>query len=127
MLGIESSALLRGAAAAIAVSLPAAVIGGIADGDRGATSPLVRVLFFAVLLGFVVGGFVAARATVVLPYTTGALAAVAGFVVVQLVAVAVRIADDKGVPIAPVAFYAFVAYGCGLTGAVAGARRVRPS
>jgi hypothetical protein len=125
VLGLDWAAVLRGAAVAVAISLPTAVLGGVVDDDRGNSPVVVRLLFFAVLLGFVAGGFVAARASAALPYSTGAVAAVTGFVVVQLVAAVVRITAGDGVPIAPVAFYAFVSYGCGLTGAVAGTRRAR--
>lgn len=122
----DRAALVRGAAVTVAISLPMAVIGGLVDDDEGEPSALVPVFFLGVLLGFAAGGFVAGRSARSYPYTTGALAAVAGFAVVQVAAAIVRIAAGDGLPLASVAFYAFVSYGCGLTGAVAASRRAVP-
>lgn len=117
---IDLPALLKGAAMTVAISLPTAVLGGIVEDDTAQ-----GVILVAILLGFAAGGFVAGRTAAENPYSTGALAAFAGSSVVQLVAIVVGIVEGSGVPFGPIVFYALVSYGCGLTGAVAGARRAR--
>jgi hypothetical protein len=117
---LEPEALVKGAAVTIAASLPLAVLGGLIDDDTAQ-----GLLLLGILLGFAAGGFVGGRSASAYPYSNGAVAAFLGFVVVQVVASIVHVVSGDGVPLASVAFFAFVSYGCGLTGAVAGIGRGR--
>lgn len=122
---IERDALLKGMAVTIAVCLPLALLSqAVADGDDE-PGGLAVVLFLAVLAGFVLGGWVAARSAREAPITNGAVAALAGFAVIQGVAVIVRLAGGDDVNVVAIVFNGVAAYGCGLVGAlVAGRGRV---
>ena len=119
---VEPAAVGRGAAVAIAICLPLALISQqLVDREDG--SPFTALLFLTVLVGFVIGGFVAARAATSAPFTNGGLAALLAFVAIQGTALAVRLAADDGPPAFPViVFNGLLAYGCGLAGGAIAAR-----
>lgn len=122
----DAQAIVKGAAASIVVCLPLALIAeAVAGSDEDDPSNWAFLLFFGVLVGFVLGGFAAARSARDYPYTNGAMAAVAAFLVIQGVAIVVRLAGDEPVRYVAVVFNGLLAYGCGLTGALAGSRRPR--
>jgi putative membrane protein (TIGR04086 family) len=119
---VDLPALVRGAVVAIVISLPLALLSeALVDEDD--PSGWAVPLFLAVLIGFVAAGWVAGRGASDSPLVTGALAALAGFVVVQGVGLVVGAADGDDVSWGAVVFSAVMAYGCGLTGAVFGERR----
>jgi hypothetical protein len=120
---LELDAIAKGMAVAIVVCLPLALLSqAIADGTDDDPSRWAFLLFFGVLAGFVLAGFVTARAATEYPYTNGAVAALVGYVVIQGVAIVVRLVGGDDVRVVAVVFNGLVAYGCGLTGALAGAR-----
>lgn len=120
---VDGEALLKGIALAIVICLPIALVGEIVAGsDEDDPSRWAFALYFAVLVGFVAGGYVAARAARDYPYTNGALAALAAFVVIQGIAIVIRLVGDEPIRYVAVVFNGLLAYGCGLTGALAGAR-----
>lgn len=120
---IEWPAVLKGMAVSIVVCLPLALLSqAIADSTDDDPSRWAFLLFFGVLLGFVLGGYVTARSTHDYPYTNGAIAALAAYLVIQGVAIVVRLVGDDPVRVVAVVFNGLVAYGCGLTGALIGAR-----
>ena len=120
----DVQAIVKGAAVSIVVCLPLALIAeAIAGAEEDDPSSWAFLLFFGVLVGFVLGGFVAARSARDYPYTNGAVAAVAAFAVIQGVAIVVRLVGDEPVRYVAVVFNGLLAYGCGLTGALAGSRR----
>lgn len=119
---VDAAALLRGAAVAVAVSMPAGLLyDSVAEHDH--SSPLLTLLFLLFLLGFVAAGAVASRSATVAPLVTGGLAALAALVAAQVVVSVVRLLADEGVQVAGVVFNGLLAYGCGLTGAVLAERR----
>lgn len=116
-------AIAKGAAASIVICLPLALVAeAVAGSDDDDPSAWAYLLLFGVLVGFLVGGFVAARSALDYPYSNGAVAAVAGFAVIQGVAIVVRLIGDEPVRYVAVVFNALLAYGCGLTGALAASR-----
>jgi len=119
---IDVPALVKGAAVAIAVCLPVALVSEIVV-DRDDPSGWAIPLYLGVLVGFVLAGAVASREATAAPLVTGALAALAGFAVIQGIGIVVRLVGDDDVMIATVVFSGLLAYGCGLTGAVVGERR----
>ena len=119
---IERDALLKGMAVTILVCLPLALLSqAVADGDDDAGS-LGILLFLAVLAGFVLGGWVAARSAPGAPITNGAVAALAGYAVIQGVALVVRLVGGEDVNVVAIVFNGIAAYGCGLVGALAADR-----
>lgn len=122
----DLEAVVKGAATSIVICLPLALIAeAVAGTDEDDLAWWAPVLFFGVLAGFVLGGFVAARNARDYPYTNGAVAALAAFVLIQGVAILVRLVGDEPVRYVSVVFMGLLAYGCGLTGALAGSRRPR--
>jgi hypothetical protein len=119
---IERDALLKGTAVTIVVCLPLALLSqAVADGD-GEAGSLGVLLFLAVLAGFVLGGAVAARSAPEAPITNGAVAALAGYAVIQGVALLVRLAGGEDVNLVAIVFNGIAAYGCGLVGALIAGR-----
>ena len=119
---LELDAVLKGMAVAIVISLPVAIVANIVQ-DDDADSAWLTPLFFAVLVAFVLAGLVAARGASKYPYTNGAVAAFAGFVVMATVSIIVQVVDGESVGLGRIVGTGLLAYGCGLTGGVAGARR----
>lgn len=118
--GLRAVAL--GAAVAVALALPLAVADTAAR-EGGEAGPLSLLAFVGTLVAFVVGGYVAARRAPASPYSTSALAAVAGYVVVAGIGVASRSVRGDGVSITRIAFSGLLAYACGLLGGGLASRR----
>lgn len=118
---VDVPAVLRGAAVAVAICLPLALIGQQLV-DEGDGSPLTGLLFVGVLVGFAVGGFVAARAASTAPYTNGGLAALLAFVVIQGSAVVVRLVAGDSISAPVLVFNGLLAFGCGLAGGTIASR-----
>lgn len=113
-------AVLVGAAVALVVCVPAAVVGQVLT-DR--ESDAVVVPFLAVLVGLAAGGYAAARVAPTAPYTNAALAALLAFVAVQAVGVVLRVARDDPVRITQIVFSGLLAYASGLLGGVVASSR----
>ncbi len=123
---VEPRAVFLGALIAVVIALPVGVVGQIVvDGDGTGGSFLAFVFLAPILVGFMAGGFVAARRAATGPLTNGALAAVGAFALIQGVGVVRRLASGETVAPASLAFAAFLSYSCGLVGAL-GARRLGP-
>lgn len=122
---IDRLGILRGATVAICICLPAALAAqALVDVPEGDDPPATVFLFFAlVLVGFAVGGWWAARSAPAAPYSNGAVAALAAFVVIQGIALVVRLVAGDPVNIPALVFNGLVAYGAGLLGAAIWTRR----
>jgi predicted permease len=119
---LDPRAVGAGAVLAVAVALPAALIGeAAADGDDD-PSGLVLLCFLAVLLAFVAGGWLAARRAPDAPYSNGAVAALAGFVVIQVGGIIATVVQDEPVRGASIAFSALLATASGLVGSLLATR-----
>jgi putative membrane protein (TIGR04086 family) len=114
---VEPRAVTRGALVAGVVCLPLALISTVVIEENQPSNWAVP-LFLGVLLGLVAGGWVASRAATDSPLVSGALAGLAGFVIVQSIGVVIRLAEGDDVGWTKIAGTAVLAYGCGLTGAV---------
>jgi predicted permease len=120
---LEAPAVGAGAVLAIVIALPAALVGeAAADGDDD-PSALVLLCFVVVLLAFVAGGWLAARRALEAPFSNGAVAALAGFAVIQLGGVVANLVQDDAVRGASIAFSALLATASGLGGALLATRR----
>ena len=119
---LEGRALLLGAAVAVAIALPTAVLNA-AVVDDGEETNLVFGTLLLVLAGFAAGGFVAARRAPLAPLANGAVAALCGFAVIQGAGIVRRVVADDPVSLPSVAFAALLAYSSGLLGALAASRR----
>lgn len=116
---IVREAVGAGTARALAVVIPAAVA-QIIIGVPGLRS----LLFVVVLVGFGVGGHRAATLAPAAPLTNAALAALAAFVLAQVVGIVVGVLTGGGgfTPVR-VAFLALLATSCGMVGAMVALRR----
>ena len=120
---LEPRALGAGAVLAIVIALPAALVGEAAADGEDDPSGLVLLCFVVVLLAFVSGGWLAARRAVDAPYSNGAVAALAGFALIQLGGVVANLAAGDPVRGASIAFSALLATASGLVGALVATRR----
>lgn len=123
---LDPEAILRGAAVAVVLCLPMALVADAISTEDDPSRWTIP-LYFGVLVGFAIAGFVAARSARDYPYTNGAMAAVAAYVLIQGVGIIVRVVGDEPVHYVGVVFNALLAYGSGLTGGVAGARNRNPA
>ena len=112
---VHGGAVGRGAAVAIAICLPLALVSQQVA-DEGEGSPVSGLLLLLVLVGFVVGGFVAGRSATAAPFTNGGLAAVLAYVAIQGTALVVGLVDGDTPSIPALVFNGLLAYGCGLAG-----------
>lgn len=121
---VDWQAVRAGALVAIAICLPTALVSqAIVDEDADSQPAIVYVLYVLVLLGFVVGGWVAAKRTTESPYTSGAVAALAAFVAIQALGVVARLIDGDDIRITLIVTNGLLAYGAGLLGGGFVARR----
>lgn len=112
---VDRAAVVRGALVATAICLPLAIVAQqVVDPDDG--TALAPLLFLAVLVGFAVGGFVAARQATGAPFTNGGVAALLAFVAIQGVALVVRLVDGDPPSATTLVFNALLAFACGLAG-----------
>ncbi len=125
---LDRRAVLAGALVAAAVFVPLSILGN-AVVDDDADSNLVFLILVPIALGYGLGGVVAASRARSAPLANGAVAAVAGYVAVAGVAVALRVAQGEAIEPAAIAFAAVLAYASGLLGglAVDRLRRRRPA
>ena len=115
-------AVVKGSAVAIVICLPLALVSNIIQ-DENPDSALLPLFFVGVAAGFGVGGYVAARAEGDAPYSNGAFAALLGFLVIQAVAIVVRLVGDEPLRIAAMVGAALIAYAAGILGAAVAQRR----
>ena len=121
---VDRAAVVRGAAVAVAVCLPLALLGQAVDDADG--SSFTALLFVGVLAGFAAGGAVAARRAREVPFTNGGLAALVAYVAIQGTALVVGAVTDGDPPSVPsLVFNALLAYGCGVAGSALAGRRAR--
>ena len=123
---LDARAVGAGAVLAIVIALPAALVGEAAADGEDDPSALVLLTFVVVLLGFVAGGWLAARRAPDAPFSNGAVAALAAFTVIQLGGVIANVIQDDPVHGASIAFSALLAIASGLVGAIVATRRSAP-
>jgi FtsH-binding integral membrane protein len=118
---IEWNAVRAGALAAIAICLPVSVIGKVLvdDPEHSSVTPII---FVAVLAGFAVGGWVAAKRSLESPYTVALLSSLGAFVLIEAVSIASLAIRDKDINVIVIISNAFFAYASGLLGAAIVAR-----
>ena len=119
---IERDAVRVGALAAAGICVPATVIANVLV-DDDSSGGLASLFYLAVLVGFAVGGAVAAHRAADTPYSSGAVAALVAFVVLAAVSVAVNLAQGDSINVVSLVFNGLLAYGAGLLGAAVIARR----
>ena len=118
---VDWPAVRAGAIAAIAICLPVSIVGKVLvdDPEHSSATPIV---FLAVLAGFAVGGYVAAKRTLDSPYTTALVGSLVAFVLIEVVSVVSLALRDKDVDLVVIISNAFFAYASGLLGAAIVAR-----
>ena len=118
---VEWPAVRAGALVAIAICLPIAIVANVLidDDESGATT----VFFVAVLAGFAVGGWVAARRAVETPYSSAGISGLAAFAAIEAVAIVSLALRDEPIEVVVIVANAFFAYGAAMLGAAIVARR----
>lgn len=125
---LDGRAVLLGAAVALVVAVPPAVVAQVrSDRDTLEGSSWVLAIFALILVGFVAGGWVAARRGPAQALANGALAALVAFALVQGYGVARRLADGDEVRWLAIVFNALLTASCGTVGAVLATLRGRRS
>ena len=118
---IDWPAVRAGAAAAIAICLPVSIVGKVLvdDPEHSSATPIV---FLAVLAGFAVGGYIAAKRSLESPYTTALFSSLVAFVLIEIVSIVSLSLRDKEIDVVVIISNAFFAYASGLLGAAIVAR-----
>ena len=119
-------AVVKGAAVAIVICLPLAIVSNVIQ-DENPESALLPILFVGVAMGFGIGGFVAAHAEGDAPYSNGAFAALLGFVIIQGIAVVVRLANGDSLRLGTIVGTALIAYAAGILGAAVARWKAQPT
>lgn len=119
-------AVFIGALVTLVMAVPPAVIAQVqSDRDALEGSNWVLLLFALVLVGFMIGGGVAARRDPGNPLVNGAAAALVAFAVVQGFGIVRRLADGDDIRWLGIAFAALLAASCGTVGAILATLRER--
>ena len=115
-------AVLKGAAVAIMLCLPLAILATVAR-DRDSGSSFIPLFIVLIAAGFAVAGWVAARGQGDAPYSNGALAALAGCLVIEVAVLVVHVAGGHAVHLGAIAGSALIAYASGILGAFVATRQ----
>ena len=119
---IDRAAVLRGAAASLVFVVPAGF--GSSAVDEG--SSLKGLFLLVVLIGFGLGGAVAAKAGPPdRPLTTGAVAGIVAVVAYGVIGVVTHLAKGESIGAVALAFTALLGVSCAILGAELGSRRRR--
>ena len=118
---IDVRAVAIGAGVALAVAVPTLAAGVVLD--PGDESNVVLVLYGLVMVGFTLGGLWAARQRPDAPFSNGALAAIAAYATIALVASIIRLARGRSPEPVPLLFNAFMAATFGILGGLLSGRR----
>lgn len=118
---LEAPAVVRGAAVAVAVSLPASLLSLVVV--RGGDTNVVFAFLVVVLAGLAAGGYVAARRAPAAPLSNGMVAALVAFALIQGAGLLRQAATGGSFSVSSLAFAAFLASCCGLLGGAAASRR----
>lgn len=118
-MNLERTVVLRAAAFALLLATPAAMANTYLQGVDPKPSGAIVVSFFVVILGFAVGGFTAGREATHDAARHGAAAALAAWVLVELIAV---LSPNGHVNAFSIVFLGFLAASLGTIGAMIGAR-----
>ena len=127
---LDWRAIGAGAAIALMVAVPAALIGELLLGDDppDEQSPLVFVFVALILLGCLAGGYTAGARRPDMPLTHGAMAALSAYVAVQAVGVVLVAARGDDIRVVAIIFNALLSASVGvLGGLLANRRAARPS
>ena len=121
VIDVGTSSVRAGALVAIAICLPIAIVANVLidDDESGATT----VFFVAVLAGFAVGGWVAAKRSVDTPYSSAGISGLVAFAAIEVVAIVSLALRDEPIEIVVIVANAFFAYGAAMLGAALVARR----
>ncbi len=124
-LGIDASAVVRGAGIGLAIALPVALAAQLLDAavDLDRDSSLPALFYLGIVAGFVVGGRAAGLRSPDRPLTNGAAAGFTTYVALAVIsAVRLTIAGD-GIPAAALLFNTMISSTAGLFGGMLAARR----
>ncbi len=122
-LRVDWEVVVRAAGLALAVAVPAVVLGATVARD----SNVIVLLYFVLLGGQVAAGFYAGRHRLDAPLVHGALASLTSFgVLVMVVVVARAIAGQGGPNVFNLVFHAFMASSTGIFGALLASRSSKP-
>lgn len=116
---LEARAVGTGAAVTVFVAVPFSIARRTVD---DATSSLVLLFFVGTLLAFVAGGYVGARLAASAPYSNSAVAAAAGWAIVQTVTVILMVRRGDAVNLVVIVANGLAAYACGLAGGLLASR-----
>ena len=122
MSDIEWRAVGAGVVAALALALPAGMIGAVVVDDESNNG--VFVFFLVIMAGMLVGGFIAGSKRPDSPLTHGALAGAAAYALAQVVTILIRVLDgtDLRSPVVYI-FNALLAASLGIVGGLVAERR----
>lgn len=118
---VDARAVGRGAAVGAALALPAAIIQNLVPSDSSVRSLMLA----AIVLALAWCGWVAAKAAGHDVVLHGGLAALAAYVIVQVIGVVLRFARGDAVHLVAIVFTALLSTTCGMIGAHLGLRRER--
>ncbi|MDY7101342.1 MAG: hypothetical protein S0880_09160 [Actinomycetota bacterium] len=115
---LDQRSVAVGAAVSAVIVVPASLIGDSLGADDGDGSAWVFVFLGLVVVGFALGGYVAATANPNMPYLHGVAAAVAAFAAVQLIGLCRKVLAGDDVLWFAMCFRALVAMTFGMVGGI---------
>lgn len=124
---VHPRAVVTGAAVALAIGVPAAILAQVLDeaGSVDDNSSWLLVLFGVILVGMGAGGYVAANRRLDAPLTNSAVAALAAYLLVQIIgAVRLLLAGDDVTWVA-IPFFALLSASAGMAGGLLADHRAR--
>ena len=114
-MSVDWPAVRAGALVAIAICLPLAILANVLIDDE--ESAATTVFFVAVLAGFAVGGWVAAKRSVDAPYSSAGISGLVAFAAIEAVTIVSLALRDEEINIVVIVANAFFAYGAAMLGA----------
>jgi putative membrane protein (TIGR04086 family) len=115
--------VLRGAAVGLLIAMPAAFANSVLADQTPKPRAAINLSSLAVFVGFALAGWLAGREAPSQQAKHGALAALAAFVPVEVIAVLGRLDRDAGISLFAIVFVGLLAACLGTMGAAAGGRK----
>ncbi len=124
---LDLRAVATGAAVALAIAVPAALLAQVLDqADRvDDDSSWLLVLFGAIVVGMGIGGYVAATRRMDAPLTNSAVAALAAYLLVQILGAVRLLSSGDSVTWAAIPFFALLSASAGMVGGLFADHRAR--
>ncbi|WP_426572529.1 hypothetical protein [Aquihabitans sp. McL0605] len=120
---ISRLVVFRGAATGLLIAMPAAFVNVVVSDQKPKPQAAINLSFLAVLIGFILAGWLAGREAPSVPSKHGAAAAFVAFIPIEVIGILGRLDRGEALSLGSIIFVGLLAACAGTAGAQLGAAR----